>query len=277
MPLPAGVHVPDDRVNVLLPDAYCSHARERFPVLYLLHGAGDTWQSWASRTDVVRFAARYPVIVVMPDAGHNATATWYSDSVSGAYQEETYITSVLPAFVDGHYRARRSDLGVAGLSMGGFGAMSLAARHPGMYRTAASFSGVLDMLLGAPTTGKVFAQLHVSEGTPDAGVWGDQAADRATWAAHNPTSLAGRLRGTPLFLACGTGTRGGPEGDTTDSGAYGTEAVLWQMNQSFSRALTAAGVAYTADFYKGGYHGWPYWQADLHWALPQMMAVLGGS
>ena len=277
MPLPAGVQVPDNRANVLLPDGYCSHPREDFPVLYLLHGAGDTWESWAARTDVATFAARDPVIVVMPDGGHNATATWYSDWVSGTYQEETYITSVLPAFVNARYRTRRGDAGIAGLSMGGFGAMSLSARHPGMYRAAASFSGAVDMLLGAPATGKIFAQLHVSDGTPDARVWGDQAADQATWAAHNPASLAGRLRGVPLFLASGTGTKGGPEGDINDSGPYGTEAGVWLMNQSFSRALTAAGVPYLSDFYQGGYHGWPYWQADLHWALPKMMAVLGGA
>ena len=46
------------------------------------------------------------------------------------------------------------------------------------------------------------------------------------------------------------------------------------MNMSFTRALDSAGVAHRDDFYQGGYHGWPYWQADLHWALPGLFDVI---
>lgn len=276
VPLPAGVRVPENHVDVLLPAGYCRRPLEHYPVLYLLHGAGDTYRSWSAQTDLVRFASSFPLIVVMPDGGRLSTATWYSNWLSGRYQEETYLTSVLPRFVSGRFRVRRGDAAVAGNSMGGFGAMSLAARHPGLYRVAGSFSGALDMLYDAPASGKIFASLAATTGTPGLGVWGPQTSDRAVWAAHNPTDLAARLSGLRLFVASGTGTRGGPQGDLPgNSPAYLEEAGIRLMNDAFVAALQAAHIPFTNDLYQGGYHGWPYWQAGIRWALPQLAASLG--
>ena len=146
---------------------------------------------------------------------------------------------------------------------------------------AASFSGAVDTLYGAPGSGSVFDLLSGREGTPSQGVWGSQTTDASVWAAHNPTSLAGDLAGTTLLIASGTGTPGGPEGDalnptgTFDPAGYVLENGIFQMNLAFVDALRDAGVPYTTHFYLGGYHGWPYWQADLHWALPYMAQALG--
>jgi S-formylglutathione hydrolase FrmB len=274
---PAGVTVADDHVNVLLPTGYCdpSNSTVRYPVLYLLHGAGDTYKAWSTNTDLVPFSKPYKLIIVMPDGGRDSTAGWYSDWLDGEYQWETFHTRVLPKYIDDNYRVLRHDQGIAGLSMGGFGAMSYAARHRGMYKVAASFSGALDMLYGAPATGVVFTELHSQYGTPDQRVWGDQIQNHQTWADHNPTSLAAELEGTDLFLASGTGTPGGAQGDDpSNPGGYGLENGIFQMNLSMVRALDLAGVPHTDDFYAGGYHGWPYWQADLHWALPQIASIL---
>jgi S-formylglutathione hydrolase FrmB len=278
VPLPSGVRVIDNRIDVVVPPGYCSvGARQlHYPVLYLLHGAGDTYQAWATKTDVVSFARSWPVLIVMPDGGANAQAGWYSNWIDGEYQWETFHTQVLPQFVNSHFRTLPSDVAIAGLSMGGFGSLSYAARHLGMFKAAASFSGADDMLYVAPATGVVFSQLHSRYGTPDNRVWGDQLANRATWAGHNPASLAGQLAGVKLFLASGTGTPGGAQGDDPGNpGGYALENGIFQMNLSLVRALDAAGVPHVDDFYAGGYHGWPYWQADLHWALPQIAAVLG--
>lgn len=276
VPLPGQVVVPDNHIEVLLPDGYCRHPTWAYPVLYLLHGAGDTYRSWADRTDLVTWAPKLPVAIVLPDAGHGATATWYSDWATGAYQEESYLTSVLPSFVGRHFRVLARRRAVAGNSMGGFGALSLAARHPGMFEAAASFSGAVDTLYDAPLSGSIFARLNAVDGTPDARIWGDQTRDRATWAAHDPTLLAARLRGVRLFIASGTGARGGREGDVSnDPGAYAEEAGIHLMNESLIGALDRAGIPYQADLYPGGYHGWPYWSADLHRVLPRISAVLG--
>jgi S-formylglutathione hydrolase FrmB len=277
VPLPGGVKVTDNRVNLILPQGYCSSVDggTRYPVLYLLHGAGDTYQAWATNTDVVAFSKAYKLIIVMPDGGHNAAAGWYSNWVDGEYQWETFHIDILPDYINRAYRTVPGDAAIAGLSMGGFGAMSYAARHPGMFKAAASFSGALDLLYAAPLTGVLFTELHSSYGTPDQRVWGDQLQNRDVWASHNPASLAAKLKGTALYLASGSGTPGGAQGDDlTNPGGYGLENGIFQMNLSMVRSLDEAGVPHTDDFYVGGYHGWPYWQADMHWALPQIYSVL---
>ena len=189
---------------------------------------------------------------------------------------------LLPEFVNANFSTRPEDIGVAGLSMGGFGALSYAGLHPGMFKVAASFSGAVDMLYGAPVSGVAFDELHEVYGTPTDAVWGSQVADYSNWEAHNPASLAPELVRTTILLASGTGTPGGAEGDALDPtgdfepGDYVLENAIFQMNVSLVRALTLAGASFTTHFYLGGYHGWPYWQEDLHWALPLIQKVLGG-
>lgn len=270
VPVPKKLIVPDSTVRILLPADY-SMTRKRYPVLYLLHGAGDTFATWTEQTDVQDFSAEFPLIIVMPDGGRNANAGFYSDWVDGSRQWETFHTKVLKKYINGHFRTKSSwkHQAVAGLSMGGFGAMSYAARHHHLFRAAASFSGVVDSLSLSPANDVLYLS-----GTVGKGVWGDPVMDEATWRAHNPTDLAAALNGIALFVASGDGTMGGPAGDVNNPGAYITESVILQMNLSFATALEAASIPYNKDFYKGGYHGWPYWQRELHWALPQIMSVI---
>lgn len=276
VPVPAGLKVPQNRVRVLLPEGYAEHPCRAYPVLYLLHGVGDTYRTWVENTDIVAFTRDLPVIVVMPDGGKSPEGGWYSDWVDDSRDWETFHTQVLPAHLDSTLRT----LGpghrlVMGLSMGGFGAMSYAARHPGMFKAAASFSGMLDTMYGFPLSGPGFAAANPYFGTPDDRVWGNQLADEATWREHNPTDLAPQLAGTELFVATGTGTPGGPAGDDTGNpGAYAVEAFIFQLNASFVRALTLAGVPFHQDIYPGGQHDWPYWERELHWALPQMVPLV---
>jgi diacylglycerol O-acyltransferase/trehalose O-mycolyltransferase len=272
VPLPKRVHVPDSTVRIILPAGYAAtHAR--YPVLYLLHGAGDTYATWTEKTDVQEFTAQFPLIVVMPDGGRDANAGFYSDWVDGSRQWETFHTRVLRRWVDRRFRTlpRRRHRAVAGLSMGGFGAMSYAARHRRLFRVAASFSGAVDTRFPEDGANVLDAVHLVSRG-----VWGDPVADEATWRAHNPTDLARKLRGVALFLATGEGGPGGPAGDDpNDALGYVAEQFVFQMNLRFARALDAASIPYARDFYHGGYHGWPYWERELHWALPQVMAIIG--
>jgi len=271
VPVPRRLTVPDSTVRVILPAGY-GDSRVRYPVLYLLHGAGDTYASWTEKTDVQEFSRQLPLIIVMPDGGHDRNAGFYSDWVDGSRQWETFHTRVLPRWVERHFRTLRGGRhrAVAGLSMGGFGAMSYAARHPGLFRAAASFSGAVDTLYGDAPAPILFAA-----GVVQLGVWGDPVADARTWRAHDPVDLARRLRGTALFVATGDGTPGGPAGDVDDDLAYLAEQVIAGMNHAFAEGLDAAGVSFARDFYHGGYHGWPYWQRELHWSLPQIMRFIG--
>lgn len=272
VPVPKRLTVPDSTVRVLLPVDYDS-TRKRYPVLYLLHGAGDTYATWTELTDVQAFSADFPLIIVMPDGGRDANAGFYSDWIDGSRHWETFHTRILRRYVDRRFRTlpRGKHRAVAGLSMGGFGAMSYAARHRRLFRAAASFSGAVDTLYPDPTRNILFATRTVAEG-----IWGDPAVDLAPWREHNPPDLAAKLRGIALFVATGDGKMGGPAGDDpSNPGGYIIEQVVFEMNRSFVAALDAAGVPYTKDFYGGGYHGWPYWERELHWVLPQIVELIG--
>jgi S-formylglutathione hydrolase FrmB len=226
----------------------------------------------------VAATAGLPLIVVMPDAGRGGEAGWYSDWADGSRQWESFHTGVLVDWVDATYRTRGDGhRAVLGMSMGGFGAMKYAARHPGLFRAAASFSGAVDTRYAAPASGAAYASFGEPLGSPGQRVWGDQVADEETWKAHNPTDRAADHRGTELGVASGTGTPGGPAGDDpSKAGNYPIEAFIFQMNASFAGALTRAGVPFTQDFYLGGYHDWPYWQRELHRALPFLGHAVGG-
>src|SRR5262245_52921932 len=194
VPVPKRLRVPDSTVRLLLPEGYRG-SRTRYPVLYLLHGAGDTFATWTERTDVQEFTAALPLIVVMPDAGHDLNAGFYSDWVDGSRQWETFHTQVLRRYIDGHFRTlpRRNHRAVAGLSMGGFGAMSYAARHRRLFRAAASFSGAVDTLYPVPATNVLFQTQVVN-----VGIWGNPATAEDTWQEHNPIGLASTLRRSGL-------------------------------------------------------------------------------
>jgi S-formylglutathione hydrolase FrmB len=274
--LPPAVAVPDNRVRVVLPEGYDVDACRHYPVLLLLHGVGDSWRDWTTKSDLVAFTRQFPVIVVTPDGGNTPDAGWYSDWRDNSRQYEKFHIDTLLPWVDAHFRT----LGdghrmLAGFSMGGFGAMSYAARHPGLFKVVASFSGIVDTMYAYPASGPFFTALHERLGTPDERVWGNQFTDENVWRAHNPTDLASSLKGTDLFVYSGIGAPTGANGDDPQKATnYVTEHFVFQTNLSFLRALDAAGVAYTSDFHPG-YHDWPYFEAGLHWALPQMMDKVG--
>lgn len=224
-------------------------------MVYLLSGKGGTYTEWTERSDVTASTAGTPVILVMPDGGTNATAGWYSDWKSGRYSFERYHLDVVMPYIDRHFRTLPGHDAVAGLSMGGFGALAYAARHPGRFRAVAGFSGLVD---NAELTGPAMAP-----------IWGDPVVDRDVWEAHNPVTLAPRLKGTRVLLAAGTGYPDEPKDQSGDE-----EMFLFAPYTRLLAALDAAGVQHSDRFYVGGTHKWPYWTADLHWALPRLMAAL---
>ena len=283
IPVPQGLIVPESHVRVFLPAGYATSGKS-YPVLYLLHGAGDTYKTWSSNTDVYELTASLDLIVVMPDGGRNSEAGWYSDWADGSRQWETFHIGVLVPYVDANFRTNGKRV-IAGLSMGGFGAMHYAARHPELFGAVASFSGALDTLYGFPVSGVAFAALHDMFGTPNDNVWGNQISDEKNWEDNNPASRVAKLKCTPLFLASGDGIPaasaasplvGGPGSheDPANPGGYLIEAFIFQLNLSFVLHLDLAGVTHTDWFYPGGHHDWPYWQEDLHWALPQLLEVI---
>ena len=134
---------------IYLPAAYAeANAKaeaetSRFPVIYLLHGRGDSMEAWRTiQPDLDRLiAAREipPVIAVLPDAPSNRRAGYYIDSrFTGGRRVETALTTDLVTHIDATYRTQAERTGriVAGYSMGGYGALRFALAHPELFRAA---------------------------------------------------------------------------------------------------------------------------------------------
>jgi S-formylglutathione hydrolase FrmB len=243
----------DTRVRVLLPAGYATSKR-RYPVLYLLHGALNGEEAWTEQGDAEAITAGLPLIVVMPDSGQGGGYTdWFNGGAGGPPQWERYHVDELIPFVDARYRtvARRGGRAIAGLSMGGFGAMSYAARHPDLFVAAAAFSGAVD------TNNPL--DIAVTGDAP----FGPRATQEIRWRARNPWDLAENLRGLRLVVRTGDGE---PVGDVV-------ETVVHQMNLAFHERLQRFGISHTWDDYGAGTHSWPYWQRDLRATLPQLMAT----
>jgi len=133
---------PDRDVTVYLPPSYNSDRTRRYPVVYLLHGYGGTDANWTGRQANVpesadRLAAAggfHEMIVVMPNAFTLHKGSMYSNSVTTG-DWETYIAGDLVSYVDGHYRTLvgRASRGLAGASMGGYGAVRIAMKRPDVF------------------------------------------------------------------------------------------------------------------------------------------------
>lgn len=130
--------------NVVLPAGYALPANKdaRYPVLYLLHGYTGHYADWLSRTRLADYAARHRLIVVTPE-GNNG---WYTDSAGAAADKyESYIVKELMPDVARRYRTdeSRGARAVAGLSMGGYGALKFGVKYPELFALAASMSGAV--------------------------------------------------------------------------------------------------------------------------------------
>jgi S-formylglutathione hydrolase FrmB len=130
--------------NVLLPADYRRPAAKarRYPVLYLLHGLTGHYTNWVERTRLADYAAAHDLIVVMPE-GNNG---WYSDSATVAADKyESYFVEELLPDVERRFRTlgAREGRAVAGLSMGGYGALKFGVKHPELFSLAASTSGAV--------------------------------------------------------------------------------------------------------------------------------------
>lgn len=131
--------------SALLPVGYAD-SNQRYPVLYLLHGLFGRYDDWVTRTNLAEYAANYDVIIITPE-GHDS---WYTDSASVPTDKyESYFVRELVSDVDGRFRTikDRRARGIAGLSMGGYGAFKYGLKHPDQFSFVGSLSGAFD-----PTT-----------------------------------------------------------------------------------------------------------------------------
>lgn len=205
------------------------------PVLYLLHGLSDDHTIWLRRTSVERYVAPLGLAVVMPQVHRS----YYTDEAYGS-RFWTFLSEELPAVVHTFFRLsqRREDTFVAGLSMGGYGAMKWALREPERFAAAASLSGALD--IAGNTTQRVRPEdpMLTRRLFGDEPVAGTDADLLHLVARADPAALPA------LRLWCGT------------------EDGLLGANHTFHDACLKADLP--VELHLGpGDHDWAYWDARI--------------
>ncbi len=225
------------KVRVLLPSNY-DGSHERYAVLYLLHGLYGDYTNWDKLTDLEGYTRTLPLIVVMPDAGNS----WYVNSATvPANRFQDFLTvDVIPA-IERRYRVLpdRQHRAIAGLSMGGYGALKYAIQHPEMFVIVGSFSGALNAPLDLAQQEPKFAPyLDAAFGAPD-----------STTRAQNDLFRLARMidpKTAPYFYVdCGI-----------------KDPYFISTNRAFTALLRDRGIAYEYHELPGA-HDWQYWNSRL--------------
>lgn len=226
---------------VILPVGYEQSVR-RYPVLLLLHGLTGHYTDWVLNTNVVLYARKYPLIIVMPEGGNG----WYTNGVAPNDKWEDYIFKEVIPYVNSHYRTlpQTRSWAVAGLSMGGYGAMKFGLKYPGQFAVAASMSGALnapdwkdsEMVSWAP----VKTSLHAS--------FGPEGAPGHT--ANSLPVLLDQAKVTLPFLYLDCGTEDGLLGD----------------NRKFADLLQSKKIPHEYRE-RPGIHDWIEWDSQIQGVL----------
>lgn len=225
------------RWNAIVPED--AAPTDRFPVLYVLHGAYGGADDWIRNSAVEEIAADYRMILVFPDGGQFG---WYVDGIGeGGTKYETHVVAELIPLVDATLPtvAARDARGIMGLSMGGHGAITLAAKHPDLFASASSTSGILD-LTAHPESWEIPARL------------GPLAENRAAWEANSAVHLAERFRTASVRLLADCGT----------DDVLGRQTGALEDGRAFHARLVELGVPHVWREFPGG-HSWQYWGTRL--------------
>lgn len=214
-----------------------------YPVLYLLHGLSDDDTIWARRTSIERYVAAMPLIVVMPDGGRG----FYTDAKRGPAYESHIMKDVL-GFADRFFptMAERRGRVIGGLSMGGYGSMKLALKHPDCFCSVAAHSSAFDIarLLKRPERTEEFSL-----------IFGDDPAVGDNDVLQLAEGIDRKMLPAIRF----------------DCGA---EDGLIEDNRAFHRHLSRLGIRHEYAEFPGA-HDWGYWDVHIQEALKFHAAALG--
>jgi S-formylglutathione hydrolase FrmB len=233
--------------NVILPPDYRTSTATRYPVLFLLHGFGGHYSDWVTRTNVADYAVQYRLIVVTPE-GNNG---WYTDSASTTTDKyESYILKELIPDVEKRFRTieSRYGRGIAGLSMGGYGALKFGLKSPATFAFAGSMSGAVAVPSWTEDDYQNLKSIRDSAFSAF-GPLGSEARKANDLFEITRSLSTARLASLPyLYLDCGT------------------EDILISDNNRFAALLREKKIAH--EFRElPGEHGWPYWNQQVQEVL----------
>jgi S-formylglutathione hydrolase FrmB len=234
-------------LNIIVPDPGKMNGipvRQR-KVLYLLHGLSDDSSAWQRYTAIETIASAYGLVVVMP----SVSRSFYTDQPNGQ-NYFSYLIEELPQYLSDVFNLtpKREDTLIAGVSMGGYGAMKVALLYPERFYAAASFSGLLSLrfLEAYPNDPRqkeftfIFSDLSKLSGSDH---------DPAVWlknAAKNPSALP------QLHIACGI------------------QDDLYPLNQLFQAECTSLGINLNYHV-EDGKHEWLFWDAQIRRFLASVL------
>ncbi len=236
------------KYSIYLPPGYDASERN-YPVVYLLHGYSDDETGWIQFGEANFIADKgitegefAPCIIVMPDG----KVTWYCNSVDGKDPwEDMFIQEFIP-FIEKEYRIRpkKEFRAIAGLSMGGYGALKLAMRHTDL------FSSCVAMSSGTFTDEQILEHENFDYyfGT----IYGPKKKNdlSESWKANSPLHLvetidAEKLKSVRFYIDCGD------------------DDFLYKGNSALHVKMRDLGIAHEYRV-RNGSHQWSYWRTGLH-------------
>lgn len=212
---------------------------KKYQVLYLLHGGGDDYTKWVRRVPIERITRKYKIAVVAPDA----SLSYYAD-IDGVGNYCKYIGEELPRIVESYFPIsnKKEDHFIAGLSMGGFGALKAALNYPENFHAAASFSGAVDVIQCSQLPGENKEVMSYDLETIK------ESDSDLIYIIKN--MLKNHIKIPRLYQSCGTSD------------------FIYSMNMDFKKEIEGLSekLDYTYEEWEG-VHDWEFWEESLKHAL----------
>jgi putative tributyrin esterase len=245
-------HVPETvkvnlPLNIILPDpgSMGDVPLRKRKVLYLLHGLSDDASAWQRFSAIETIAAAYGLVVVMPSVGRS----FYIDQPNGQLYFR-YLMEELPQYLSDVFdlAPRREDTFIAGISMGGYGAMKAALLYPGRFSAAASLSGFLSL---------EFIKTHRDDARQAEFryILGD--LNKLSGSEHDPATWMQKAASTPggvprLYLY------------------VGRQEDVYPLSRMFQAQCQNFGIP--VEYHEeDGRHEWPFWNAQIQRFLASVL------
>jgi len=223
---------------VIVPEKQKKKTKDRFPVVYLLHGYSGSYNSWVKGFASVKDDAdRYQMIIVCPDG---AFGSWYFDSpLDSSFRYETFVAAELIAYIDQQYKTipDKAHRGISGLSMGGHGAFYLSLKHKDIFGAVNSMSGGLDFRV-FPDNWDIKKRLGTKELYPD------------NWEKNTVINMIDSLKKGELKIAFDCGV----------------DDFFIPGNRAFNNKLISLGIPHDYTERPGG-HTSEYWSNAIYYHL----------
>ena len=221
-------------MNVVFPDD--PETPRPYRAFYLLHGLSDDHSIWMRRTSIERYVSGLPLVVVMPDGGRG----FYTNAAEGFAYEDDLIHDVV-GLIDRTFpvKAEKSGRAIGGLSMGGYGAIKVALKHPNLFASANSHSGAVGFLRPRPGGGGLEPEFARIFGKSPAG----GPEDPFAIVEKTDHGIIPALR-----LDCGR------------------DDFLLAQNRAFHEHLNKLGIIHEYAEFPGG-HEWGYWDEHVREAI----------